>query len=183
MPARAEDRNDDPRRTAGIVVQRLLERTLGVGAALLLLALILITCVDVVGRYVLNAPLTGAFEMTELLLVALVFTALPLATERREHVEVDLLASAFGRFANRLMMAFAGLFSSAVLATFSWRLAGHALKSAENDAVTNALQIPLAPFGFLAAAACLISAFIAFLRGIQLPSDRALAAGKDEGVQ
>ena len=183
MPARSKGRNDIPHSIAGNAVQRLLERTLGTGAALLLLVLVLITCVDVVGRYVLNAPLTGAFEMTELLLVALVFTALPLATERREHVEVDLLASAFGGFANRLMMAFAGLFSAAVLTTFSWRLAHHALKSAENDAVTNALQIPLAPFGFLAAAACLISAFIALLRAIQLPSEPILAAEKDEGAQ
>lgn len=182
MPATNQDRENDPRRQAGIDIQRLLERTVGLGAALLLLALVLITCVDVIGRYVLNAPLSGAFEMTEILLAALVFMALPLATERREHVEVDLLASAFGRFANLLMMAFGGLFSAAVLTTFSWRLASHALKAAEDGAVTNALQIPLAPFGFLAAAACLISAFIAFLRGIQLPTDLVSASEKEEGA-
>lgn len=105
--------------------------------------------------------------MTEVLVAALVFAALPLTTERREHVEVDLLTALLSPGLNRYVTAFAGLFSAALLATFAWRLASHAVKTMADGAVTNALGIPLAPFGFLAAFACLVSAFIAFLRGIQ----------------
>lgn len=148
-----------------------LQNTLGVGAALLLFSLILITCVDVVGRYFFSAPLSGAFEITELLLAALVFAALPLTTERKEHIEVDLLNIALNNTTKRYISAFAGLFSAAVLTTLAWRLASHALSSAEVGATTNALGIPLAPFGYLAAFSCLISAFIAFLRGIHSPHD------------
>ncbi|MCY1126506.1 TRAP transporter small permease [Frigidibacter sp. RF13] len=144
--------------------------------------LILITCVDVVGRYFFGAPLSGAFEMTEIMLAALVFTALPLTTERVEHVEVDLLASMVGASANRLMIAFAGLFSAALLATFSWRLASHAYKAAMDGTVTNALHIPLAPFGYLASFSCLLCAFIAFLRGIIPPSEPADANQPGEGA-
>jgi TRAP-type C4-dicarboxylate transport system permease small subunit len=154
-------------------IRPLLERSLGVGAALILFALVLITCVDVVGRYFFDRPLTGAFELTEVLLAALVFAALPLTTERREHVEVDLLTTLLGPRANQLLSAFAGLFSAALLATFAWRLATHAMRSMQDGAVTNALEIPLAPFGFLAAFSCLVSAFIAFLRGIQPPAPSA----------
>jgi len=166
-PREAKDRQSDENRALDI--RPLLERSLGTGAALVLFCLVLITCVDVVGRYFFSAPLAGAFELTEVLLAAIVFMALPLTTERREHVEVDLLGTVLGAGAGRLLSAFAGLFSAALLATFSWRLASHAYKAARAGAVTNALEIPLAPFGYLASFACLVSAFIAFLRGIQPP--------------
>lgn len=148
-----------------------LQNTLGVGAALLLFSLILITCVDVVGRYFFSAPLSGAFEVTEILLAALVFAALPLTTERKEHIEVDLLNVVLNDTIKRYLSAFAGLFSAALLTTFAWRLASHAMTAAEHGATTNALSIPLAPFGYLAAVSCLISAFIAFLRGIHSARD------------
>jgi TRAP-type C4-dicarboxylate transport system permease small subunit len=156
---------------SGLDLGRLLQNTLGVGAALLLFSLILVTCVDVVGRYFFSAPLSGAFEITELLLAGLVFAALPLTTERKEHIEVDLINVILGDQAKEYLSAFAGLFSAALLATLAWRLASHALSAAEDGAVTNALGIPLAPFGYLAAFSCLVSAFIAFMRGIYPPND------------
>ena len=162
---------EQPPEEGGLDIGQLLDRSLGVGASLILFSLVLITCVDVVGRYFLNAPLAGAFEMTEILLAALVFLALPLATERREHVEVDLLNVVLRPAYQRLLTAFAGLFSAALLATFAWRLFTHASKAAHDGAVTNALEIPLAPFGYLAGASCMVSAFIAFLRGLQPPTD------------
>lgn len=160
----------DPVDQGGLDIGPLLNRSVGLAAGLLLFSLVLITCTDVVGRYFFDAPLAGAFELTEVLLAALVFMALPLTTERREHVEVDLLALALGPKANQWLTALAGLFSAALLATFAWRLASHAAKSMADGATTNALAIPLAPFGYLAALSCLISALIAFLRGIQPPS-------------
>jgi TRAP-type C4-dicarboxylate transport system permease small subunit len=157
-------------------IRRVLDRSLGGAAALILFALVAVTCVDVVGRYFLDAPLRGAFELTEVLVAALVFAALPLTTERGEHVEVDLLAGLFTVPIGRLVAAFAGLFSAALLATFAWRLATHAMRTLEDGAVTNALEIPLAPFGFLAAFSCLVSAFIAFLRGVVPARDDESAA-------
>jgi len=152
-------------------IGQLLQNTLGIGAALILFSLILVTCVDVVGRYFFSSPLSGAFEITELLLAALVFAALPLTTERKEHIEVDLINVVLRGPTQRYLTAFAGLFSAALLATFAWRLAAHAFSAAQDGAVTNALSIPLAPFGYLAAFSCMVSAFIAFTRGVEPPRD------------
>ena len=41
------------------------------------------------GRYVLNKPLTGGFELTEMMLAALIFCGLPLVSQRREHIVID----------------------------------------------------------------------------------------------
>jgi TRAP-type C4-dicarboxylate transport system permease small subunit len=155
---------------AGLDIGPILEMTLGIAASLLLLCLVAITCIDVIGRYFFDSPLSGAFELTEVMLAALVFAALPLTTERREHVEVDLLNFLLPPATNRLLSAFAGLFSAALLATFAWRLFVHASLAATEGSTTNALLIPLAPFGYLAGASALVSAFIAFLRGVQPPT-------------
>lgn len=160
----------------------LLDWTLGIAATILLIVLALVTCVDVVGRYILGTPLKGSFEITEILLAALVFMALPLTTERREHVEVDLLNVALSWLGQRLISAFAGLFSAALLATLAWRLFSHAYGNYVDGSVTNALQIPLAPFGYLAGVSCMISAFIAFLRGLQPPFEHASDADHLEGA-
>ena len=43
---------------------------LNVAAAFLMTGLVLVTCIDVVGRYLFNNPLGGAFELTQVLLGA-----------------------------------------------------------------------------------------------------------------
>jgi TRAP-type C4-dicarboxylate transport system permease small subunit len=63
---------------------------LGYVAAAVMFCLMLLTCADVIGRYFLNKPLWGGFELTEMLLAALIFAGLPLVTLRNEHVVVDL---------------------------------------------------------------------------------------------
>ena len=53
---------------------------LGVTSAAVLFLMMAITAVDVAGRYVFNKPLTGGFEITELLLAALIYCGLPLVS-------------------------------------------------------------------------------------------------------
>jgi len=54
-------------------------------------AMMMITVVDVFGRYVLNAPLRGASEMVGLLLAAMIMLGLPSVSARREHIAVGAL--------------------------------------------------------------------------------------------
>lgn len=144
-----------------------LTRTLGLLCGLLLTSLIALTCTDVVTRYWFNAPVNGAFELTELLLAALIFAALPLTTAAGQHVEVDLLAGLASRPARRVMNGLAALVSGVVLAVIAWRLTLHGLRLFDDGAVTNSLALPLAPVAWLAALSCAASAVIALLRGFR----------------
>ena len=47
---------------------------------MLLFCLMTLTCVDVIGRYFFSMPVTGGFELTEMMLAALIFVGLPLVT-------------------------------------------------------------------------------------------------------
>ena len=66
-----------------------LQAVLGFTSASVLFLMMLITAVDVAGRYVFNKPLPGGFELTELLLAALIYCGLPLVSARREHIVID----------------------------------------------------------------------------------------------
>ncbi len=67
-----------------------LQRALGLAGAALLMAMMLLTFADVVGRN-LGRPIPGAKEATQVMLAALVFVMLPLVTRVRAHIVVDLL--------------------------------------------------------------------------------------------
>ncbi len=97
------------------------------------------------------------------MLGALVFTALPLTTSRREHVEVDIVYGMAPPVMQSLMRAVSGGISTIVLLVLSWRLAAHAQRLMEDGAVTNALDIPLAPLSWIAAASALLSAGYTFV--------------------
>jgi len=144
-----------------------LELLLSAASGALLLALTLVTCIDVVARYWFNAPLSGAYELTEIFLASLVFLALPVTTSRGEHVEVDLMDMVAGGRITRAVQPLAGLLVALVLAVFSWRLVLHGQRLAQDGAVSDSLSLPLAPVALLAAAACGLACLAAVLRALR----------------
>jgi TRAP-type C4-dicarboxylate transport system permease small subunit len=63
----------------------------GGAAGILLFALMVVTMVDVVGRYVFSAPLPGGNEIVQILMAAVIYTALPSVCRQEAHITVDLL--------------------------------------------------------------------------------------------
>ncbi len=91
-------------------------------AAALLMALMLLTCMDVAGRYFLNRPVSGAFELTEMMLAALIFAGLPLVSLRGEHVTVDLFDSVTPQWLFRIQHVLACSVGVICTGYLSWRL-------------------------------------------------------------
>jgi TRAP-type transport system small permease protein len=71
--------------------KRRADALLGVAASAILLAMMALTVVDVVARYVFSRPVRGAFEVTELMLVVLIFAGLPLVSFSDEHAVMDFV--------------------------------------------------------------------------------------------
>ncbi len=123
---------------------RALVPTLGHVAAALILCLMLLTCVDVVGRYFLNRPVTGGFELTEVLLAALIFAGLPLVTLRGDHITVDLFDPVTPDWLFRIQHALASLIGAACTGCLSWRLWLRAEDLQRAGETTSQLQFRLA---------------------------------------
>ena len=137
-------------------------RVLETLAVFTLFGMMAMTTLDVAGRYFFSAPLGFAFEMTELGMAALVFTALPGITARSSHVTVALFESFFkGRFA-LARDSLVALVSAAGCAFLCWRTWILAERFDSYGDLTSMLQVPIAPFAYggaiawgLAAAAAL----------------------------
>ena len=82
--------------------ERHADSLLGAAASTILMAMMLLTVVDVVARYVFNRPLRGAFEVTELLLAVLIFAGLPLVSHANEHVTMDFIDRLLARRSREL---------------------------------------------------------------------------------
>jgi TRAP-type C4-dicarboxylate transport system permease small subunit len=72
-------------------MKKILESLCGALAAIALFAIMALTFFDVLGRKLLSNSITGSLELTELLMVVVIFGALPLVSRRGEHVEFDSL--------------------------------------------------------------------------------------------
>jgi TRAP-type C4-dicarboxylate transport system permease small subunit len=87
--------------------ERRADALLGVAASAILLAMMLLTVVDVIARYVFSRPVRGAFEITELMLLVLIFAGLPLVSFSDEHAVMDfidrVLRPRWRRFVERLV--------------------------------------------------------------------------------
>ncbi|TPW31049.1 TRAP transporter small permease [Martelella alba] len=129
----------------------------------LLLAMVVVTVVDVVGRYLFNAPLPGAFELTQVLLADLVLAGLPITTLRGGHVEVDILASSWSERSARIFGAFGAGVSALVLFALGCTVAAHGYSLFEDGAVTNDLNFPVWPAAALGALTFVVSGLIVLL--------------------
>jgi TRAP-type transport system small permease protein len=157
-------------------LKALIERIFGVLIALMLFAMMVVTFIDVLGRYTLNAPLPGAVEINELLLSVVVFGAFPLVTLHSEHVTINLLEGFFKGFANRLRRVFLVLLSCIVVAVMTWRLWEKAEVLASYGDRTNYLRVPLAPFAFLMSGTSGLTTVV--LIGLLIFEIRGLAPGR-----
>jgi TRAP-type C4-dicarboxylate transport system permease small subunit len=120
------------------------------GAALLFL-LMGVTFVDVVGRNLLNHPLTGASELTEVLLACIIFLMLPQVALRQQHIVIDLVDSVMGRVGRMILDVVAALFSIAMFSLIAWQLWILGDKAAGYADSTPSLGIPLAPVFYMVA--------------------------------
>jgi TRAP-type C4-dicarboxylate transport system permease small subunit len=167
---------DDPSNeiVAGNTVLGRLEMMLGLFAALVLFALMVLRCVDVIGRYVFNAPVPGTSELTGLGLSLLIFTALPIITAHSEHVSVGLLELVGGRFTRGVERATLLVTSVVALSLMAWRLWDKAQSLASYGDGTSYLNVPLAPFAYFMSVMTAFAAIVIVLQIVahfRVPAD------------
>jgi TRAP-type C4-dicarboxylate transport system permease small subunit len=146
--------------------ERRVDAALGVAASAILFCMMTLTFVDVVARYVFNRPLRGAFEVTELLLLALIFAGLPLVTHAGEHVTMDLIDRLLGRAARGLMSRLVELLCAALMFLLTWLMWMRAARIAAYGDTTDVLRIAIGPFVYFMTAMILLSGLLHLVRAL-----------------
>ena len=144
--------------------ERRVEAILGVAASGILLTMMLLTFVDVVGRYVFNRPLPGAFEMTELLLLVLIFAGLPLVVHADEHAVMDFIDRLLGPRGQRAVARTIHGLGGALMFLLAWLVWGKADRIWGYRDATDVLRIVYGPFVYFMAVMIGLSGLIHLYR-------------------
>lgn len=138
----------------------LLEKLCSLLCALALFAIMTLTFFDVGGRKLMSRSITGSLELTELLMVVVIFAALPLVSRRGEHVVFDSLDSVWPNWFLRLQGVLVNLLCGGLmlgLMVLMWRTG---LQFTESGETTAQLHIPKAPFIYGMSVLCGITGLV-----------------------
>lgn len=111
-------------------------------AAITLFLLVILTCVDVIGRYFLSMPVVGAVELVRICMAGIIFFSLPAMFFRDDHVIVDLIPIfRKGIFAWLVNLGLLAL-SIYVAVHLGDRIMDYAIRAYEDGDTTEYLAIP-----------------------------------------
>ena len=146
-----------PRRAAGHGAGR---TALAVVCGVILTMMMALTVLDVIGRYGFNSPLIGATELTEVLLISVVFIGLPAVSIDRAHVTVDLLVTRIPDRIQPVRRIAVGVVCVGVQLLVAWRLWLQGNQIDGYGGVTNSLRLPVAPVAWFCALCTLAAAAV-----------------------
>lgn len=135
-------------------------------ASLALFAMMWLTFADVFARKFLPSSIRGAVEVTELLMLVMIFCALPLVALAHEHIVFDLFDRVLPQRLVRWQKVLSQGLTALVFSGAAWLVWQRAMRTASVGDITSALEIRLAPFHYIAAAMLGICALVhAWLAG------------------
>jgi TRAP-type C4-dicarboxylate transport system permease small subunit len=131
--------------------KRRADALLGVAASAILFAMMLLTVVDVVARYGFRKPVRGAFEVTELLMVVLIYAGLPMVALADEHAVMDFVDRLLGRRGQQALQRAVQLVNAAFMFLLTWLMWRKADRIWAYRDATDVLRILYGPFVYLMA--------------------------------
>jgi len=140
--------------------ERPFDAVLGIASSVILLCMMLLTFVDVVARYLFNFPLRGGFEVTELMLLVLIFAGLPLVSHADEHVTMDFIDRMLPPRAAKLVVRAAHALCAAVMFFLTWQVWIKAQRISGYGDTTDVIKIPVGPFVYFMAAMIFLTGLV-----------------------
>ena len=140
--------------------ERQADAVLGIAASILLGGMMLLTFADVVARYLLNHPIRGGFEITELVLLVLIFAGLPLVSHADEHVTMDFIDRVLPDGGRRFVVRAVHAVCAAVMFFLTWQVWIKAGKISGYGDTTDVLKITVGPFVYFMAAMILLTGLV-----------------------
>ena len=149
---------------------KLIVQSLELLSSIVLCFMMLLTFVDVVGRYFLGAPVFGASEIISTMLAVLIFLGLGIANSRDKHITVELIDGNIRNIAPRFYDVLIHGFSIFAMCLIVYVLYEQAVETHHVNSRTVVLELPLywitGVIAFLAALS-VISQILGLIVGIE----------------
>ena len=124
--------------------------------AVSLFGIMCLTTADVGGRYLFNAPILGVFELTEFMILILIFSFLAYTQSKKSHVAVDLLVSLFPKKLQRYIALFNHFLCLILMGLITYMGFRRALELVEFGEASPNLGVPHYPFVFFLVLGCVV---------------------------
>ena len=158
-------------------MKKILELACGVLAGLALFGIMVLTFADVLGRKFLDNSIPGSLELTELLMVIVIFGALPLVSLRGEHVLFDSLDAHLPAGALRVQKAVIHALIAVALLGLAVLMWHTGTQFAETGETTAQLKLLKAPFIYGMAVLCGVAGLVHLGLIVQPPPELAEGEG------
>jgi TRAP-type C4-dicarboxylate transport system permease small subunit len=118
-----------------------LRDSLKVGGAICLVAMTIVTCIDVVGRY-LGHPILGSVEIAGFMATLAAALALPYTHHMRGHIGVEVVVRLLSQRAQAVIGLCTNTLALLMFAVISWRMTNYAETMRKSGEVSISLEFP-----------------------------------------
>ena len=122
----------------------------GIGVGVLV-ALVLLIIAEIFARRVLNSPIMGTIDLTEVALLLLVFLTLAHCAALGGHVEMDILVSRFPKRVQAGISTIMHILATGIVGVMSWQLSVQAMIFYNTGQTSGTIQMKTYPFVYVAA--------------------------------
>jgi TRAP-type C4-dicarboxylate transport system permease small subunit len=132
-------------------------------AGVALVLMVLVSVVDIVGNKIFNQPLRGASEYISFLAVITISFAVAYSLISKVHVQVDVLTDKLPARFKASIELFIMLLSLALFVLLAWSSIKYGIELYRSNTLSMTQRIPLYPFVFAIAFACIPACFYLIL--------------------
>jgi len=125
-----------------------------------LIAIMLLVTIDVITRAIINMPIVGSYELSQLIMVFVAIFAFAYTQVHRSHIAIPVLAERLPKRVQAVLESSAWILGCVLFALVAWQCVIHGIKLWEAGQKTLALDIPVAPFYFAIVAGCVLFSMV-----------------------
>lgn len=124
----------------------------------MLTAMMLLTAIDVCLRDIFNSPITGSYELVELMMALIVPFSIVFCAKEKAHIHVDILLEHLPEGVRSFFIFIGNILSLFLFVLITWQTCIYIAEEYESELTSAVLYIPVYPFiGILAIAFAILS--------------------------
>jgi TRAP-type C4-dicarboxylate transport system permease small subunit len=129
-----------------------------------LLALVMITTIDVIARYLFKTAVLDTIEISGMLLGTVISIAFALTTYKEEHVKFSMIVDRFPARAQMVTEVITFFLSAGIFILMAWQAVNRVIYSIKSGEFTGAMEIPIWPVKLVFAFGCLLTSLSLIIR-------------------
>jgi TRAP-type C4-dicarboxylate transport system permease small subunit len=132
-------------------------------AGVALTAMLVISVADVIGNKIFHHPIQGTTDYVSFLAVITIIFSLSYSLIEKAHVQIDLFLNKLPRRVKAIFEIFIALLSLTLFVLLTWFSVRYGIRLQKNNELSMTQRIPVFPFAYAVAFACLPACLYLFL--------------------